>query len=220
MDCEKTGQRMAKLVGGGDMPHGEQDVPIRLLMAATELFHRKGYAAASVSDIVAAAGVSKSVLYYYFQSKEGIFKALFELALEAHRNLVREAESDTGTARERIVLFCERQIRMFVEHLPVARLFYALYFGPPQSAPEFHVEEFHTEIIGRLRTLVMEGVENGELETEDPEALVWVILSVVDTVQESYLARTPCGLDMSYFPRMLHVIFNGCRPQSTEPARS
>ena len=48
----------------------------RLLTGATELFTRKGYAATTVREIVAAAGVTKPVLYYYFRNKEGIYLEL------------------------------------------------------------------------------------------------------------------------------------------------
>jgi AcrR family transcriptional regulator len=50
----------------------------RLLVAATRLFARTGYAATSVREIVEAAGVTKPVLYYYFQSKEGLYLAILE----------------------------------------------------------------------------------------------------------------------------------------------
>ena len=48
----------------------------RLLEAATALFAEKGYASTTVREIVAGAGVSKPVLYYYFKNKEGIFLAI------------------------------------------------------------------------------------------------------------------------------------------------
>ena len=39
----------------------------RLLETATDIFAKKGYAGTSVREIVNRAGVSKPVLYYYFQ---------------------------------------------------------------------------------------------------------------------------------------------------------
>ena len=51
----------------------EVNARARLLETATELFAEKGYAGASVREIVEKAGVSKPVLYYYFKSKEGLF---------------------------------------------------------------------------------------------------------------------------------------------------
>ena len=43
------------------------------LSAARELFARKGYSGTSVREIVAAADVTKPVLYYYFRNKEGLY---------------------------------------------------------------------------------------------------------------------------------------------------
>ncbi|MEA2040283.1 MAG: TetR/AcrR family transcriptional regulator, partial [Thermodesulfobacteriota bacterium] len=47
-------------------------VRARLLVAGTTIFAEKGYASTTVREIVARAGVSKPVLYYYFKNKEGI----------------------------------------------------------------------------------------------------------------------------------------------------
>ena len=48
----------------------------RLLSAARELFARKGYNGTTVREIVAAVGVTKPVLYYYFRNKEGVYLEL------------------------------------------------------------------------------------------------------------------------------------------------
>src|SRR5262245_54733315 len=54
----------------------------KVFTAALEVFARRGYEGASLSEIVSAAGVTKPTLYYYFQSKEGLFNALLQYAYE------------------------------------------------------------------------------------------------------------------------------------------
>ena len=49
-----------------------------ILQCALELFSEKGYEAVSVSEIVQRAGVTKPTLYYFFDSKEGVFKAILD----------------------------------------------------------------------------------------------------------------------------------------------
>ncbi len=49
-----------------------------LLAAARELFGERGYAATSLEDIVAQAGVTKGALYHHFQGKADLFQAVFE----------------------------------------------------------------------------------------------------------------------------------------------
>ncbi|MGQ7247177.1 TetR/AcrR family transcriptional regulator [Halomonas sp. V046] len=50
----------------------------RLLMAARDVFLEKGFAGASVNEIVSRAGGSLSTLYKQFGSKEGLFVAAME----------------------------------------------------------------------------------------------------------------------------------------------
>src|SRR3970282_247165 len=62
----------------------------RLLKSATLLFTRKGYAGATVREIVAAAGVTKPVLYYYFRNKEGIYLELMRGGFSRFDSLLEE----------------------------------------------------------------------------------------------------------------------------------
>ena len=44
--------------------------------SATKIFYEKGFNGARVADIAKEAGVSKSLLHYYFRSKEQLFKVI------------------------------------------------------------------------------------------------------------------------------------------------
>jgi AcrR family transcriptional regulator len=50
-----------------------------ILLAAAEVFARRGYAAATLAELAAAAGFAAPSLYRYFQSKDDIFRSLLEL---------------------------------------------------------------------------------------------------------------------------------------------
>ncbi len=58
---------------------------------AARLFAERGYDATSVREIVAAAGIAKPTLYYYFRSKEGLASALLTRPLA---NLVSSPAPD------------------------------------------------------------------------------------------------------------------------------
>src|SRR5258706_3523651 len=49
-----------------------------LLVAARELFGERGYAATSLDDVVARAGVTKGALYHHFRGKTELFRAVYE----------------------------------------------------------------------------------------------------------------------------------------------
>jgi AcrR family transcriptional regulator len=80
----------------------------RLLESAKILFSQKGYYATSVEDIVESAGFSKGTFYFYFKSKEELFKSLVE---EMHLNIVKRLE-----------VFLERELPLedaLIEHAKV-----------------------------------------------------------------------------------------------------
>ncbi len=64
---------------------------------ALKLFARSDFAAVTIKDIAKAAGVNTALIYYYFDSKEALFRAAVEYAvaqaLDNYRRL-RERHSD------------------------------------------------------------------------------------------------------------------------------
>ncbi|HOH51706.1 MAG TPA: helix-turn-helix domain-containing protein, partial [Candidatus Hydrogenedentes bacterium] len=46
----------------------------RLLESALKIFSEKGYEGTSIREIIEGAGVTRPVLYYYFQNKEDLFR--------------------------------------------------------------------------------------------------------------------------------------------------
>jgi AcrR family transcriptional regulator len=49
-----------------------------LVSVAREVFARDGYAATSLNTIVKVAGVTKGALYHHFDSKQALFRAVYE----------------------------------------------------------------------------------------------------------------------------------------------
>jgi AcrR family transcriptional regulator len=181
----------------------------RLLSAALELFTAKGYAATPVREIVAAAGVSKPALYYYFGSKEGIYLELMQNTYATFRERTELLTAYRGTARERIIHFCTGIFDGFIEHIGVARIIYAFFFGPPQEVPSFPHEKFFDEMLEIIRGMVGEGIAAGELLRVDEGDATWVIISGLNSVMEEQFCHTPPRIDRDGLVRMLNLVFNG-----------
>ena len=90
-----------KTVAPGRGAPGRRRVPRierqrEMIHAATELFSKHGFAAVSMDDVAAAAGITKPLIYSYLGSKEGLFAACAEEAgaeLRARlRDLVQGSE--------------------------------------------------------------------------------------------------------------------------------
>jgi AcrR family transcriptional regulator len=101
----------------GGYTRGEE-TRVRIIAAAIRLFGDKGYEGASTRDIAAAAGVNAPALQYYFDNKEGVFRACIEfiadrawndlstVVIEAERLLAEGADDEAL-----IEAYCDIQTR-------------------------------------------------------------------------------------------------------------
>jgi AcrR family transcriptional regulator len=162
----------------------------RLLDAALTLFAEKGYEAASVREIIEAAGVTRPVLYYYCADKEDLFKRLVHWKHdEAYRELGRVVRETRGCVhRLRAIIrgsfaFCAADPR-------VPRLMFQTHFGPVIPGLAGFMAE-----VAKLRFLVVhqvvqDGLDAGELHGGDAASLALVFCCVMDQ-HVNVLARLP-----------------------------
>lgn len=66
-----------------------------VLDAAERLFHAKGVSATSLSDIAAAAGVTRGAIYWHFRDKVDVFNAMMERVTLPLEDLVQAAVSNS-----------------------------------------------------------------------------------------------------------------------------
>jgi AcrR family transcriptional regulator len=81
-----------------------------ILKAALRIFARKGLAAARISDIAAAAGLSYGLVYHYFRDKESIFATLVERAVRGGAQVTQQALEADGPPLERLHALCEEMV--------------------------------------------------------------------------------------------------------------
>jgi AcrR family transcriptional regulator len=188
---------------------GDGAVRQRLLAAALELFTRKGYAATTVREIVAAAGVSKPALYYYFANKEGIYLELMTSTYALFQGILSGLGECHGPARTRILRFATMIFDGFVDNIQVMRLIYAIFFGPPQGAPHFPHDQYFTVMLQVVADLVSEGVAAGEFREVEPGQVSWIVISCMNTVMEEQLCHHPPRVDRARLLAMLDLVLTG-----------
>jgi len=189
----------------------QPDARERLLNAALVLFTQRGYAASSVREICAAAGVTKPVLYYYFNSKEGLYLHLMEESYALFVSLVPKLTSYTGTVRQRVIHLCEGIFDTSTQKLDVVRLIYSIYYGTPQGAPAYNFDRCYDRLLEIIVGLVREGIEQGEFRAGDVGDMTWAILSCLNVAIGGQLSHCPPRIDRTAIARILTLLFDGLR---------
>lgn len=74
----------------------------RIVATAAPLFNQRGYAGASMADVMAATGLQKGGLYRHFESKDDLALAAFDHALALHGERIRSYVQAEETAVARV----------------------------------------------------------------------------------------------------------------------
>ncbi|MBT2547846.1 ScbR family autoregulator-binding transcription factor [Arthrobacter sp. ISL-65] len=110
-----------------------------IIVGAAAVFEEHGYGSASLTQVSDAAKVTKGALYFHFQSKEDLARAVIE---EQHRIVVAESETlviPDRPALPTMILLC-RVFGLKLVHEPVVRAgirltLEATAFGEPVQGP-------------------------------------------------------------------------------------
>lgn len=86
----------------------------RVLDAAAALFRARGFAATTVREIAAAAGILPGSLHYRFATKEALLIALMERAVEHATSAVRDAVAGCRDPLERLRLGLRAHMRILL----------------------------------------------------------------------------------------------------------
>ena len=77
----------------------------RIESASLELFAHNGYGHTSISQIAKAAGISKGLMYNYYESKEALLQALLKKGLEFGDHLIKSSTTISPSNPVEILTF-------------------------------------------------------------------------------------------------------------------
>jgi AcrR family transcriptional regulator len=139
------------------------------------LFNERGFAAVSVEDIAAAAGITQATLYYHYPSKTEIFvNSAVWRAGEARKTIERVAAMCHLSVRDRLGLLLEerRQHVAAMAHKEGMMDEALVHLSGEQQR---RIWSAFLALREPLRDLMREGIERGELRPVDPDILAMAV---------------------------------------------
>lgn len=138
-----------------------------ILKVALRHFADRGYAGASVQDIVDEAKVAKPMLYYYFESKAGLFQALIDSAHEERFRVLSAAAAGHKRLEEKLRAVLNALFAFIKTHRELVRLAFASAFAAPgELPPGLDYKENCRRNFEFFHEMMREGQESGELSRE------------------------------------------------------
>src|ERR1700742_390027 len=152
--------------------------------AALRVFHKKGLAGARMQEIADEAGINKSMLHYYFRSKEQLFSQIFLQSFKRFTGSVLSILNDTNTWEEKIPMVIEHYGSVMQNNPDLAMfVINELRQNPASLIDIFHKNAFlETVFIKQL----LEAMQKGEIRQVHP-AQIWI--SVISSIIFPYIAE-------------------------------
>lgn len=169
-----------------DLKQEKQD---RIMNAALKVFARSSYKHASTDDIVKEAGISKGLLFHYFESKTGLYAFLYDysvrfMLLELSREVDR-SETDFFALTKQM-----EEARMQVMKLyPYMQQF--LNVGLKEECPEAaeQIEERRSDYRERMRAYTMQADYSVFAGIGDSERMIRLVQYTIDGITAEMSAR-------------------------------
>lgn len=172
------------------------------MAAALELFALNGFHSTSVDAVAGKAGVSKGLIYNYFQTKDELLETvIFEKMDQIEKEFLEKMQS--ADPRELLEGFITTALGMVESDPGYWRFYWSMIMHPrlPDTIMRKVMDSYRT-LIGRVGMLLrMNGIENPELEarvllpTLDAITMMHLLDPELFSVEEmrGYLTKKYCG---------------------------
>lgn len=167
-----------------------------LIGAAADRFVRDGFAATSLEELVAAAGVSKGALYHHFSSKADLLEAVFDAVSRETIARAMTAAAGVASPRQALALSLKAWLRASQEPRPRAVL---LDIGP--AVLGFRRARVIENVVSEalVRQAVERAVSMGDAECDDPRLTTKLLNAAVTELALSAAEEEPGA---NPFPRL------------------
>ena len=152
-----------------------------LMAAALDLFAERNFASVTIKDIARATGVNTALIYYYFDSKQGLFRAIIENAVEnAFAEFDRLAEVPDDPA-EVIKMWLNNHLHLYDRIHKLVKISLD-YKGAPEKDPAIDaaITLFYDREREMLSDCIRQGVDRGVFGPVDPERIARYISTYLD----------------------------------------
>lgn len=167
-----------------------------ILDAAEGLFARQGFAATTVKQVAAAAGVNSALLYYYFRDKEAVYRAVLERRVQVLVEGAVARLAAAGPPAARLRSFLEFQAEMLASNPHLWPLMLRELIDHSARHVVGQLQLVNTAVFRRLCALIEEGQRTGAFRAKlDPR---FAAISCVAMILPFFTAKPVVGLFLGY----------------------
>jgi AcrR family transcriptional regulator len=185
------------MTASSSRPRGEsqvEDVRDRIVASALRCFAEKGYAGTSLREIAEAARTTKPMIYYYFQSKEGLYISTLGDLLQQFADSIDRATNPDDDPIDKLRTFCDAYLRYFESQEPHIAFVVREVFGLGADIMNEFGRSLDDRIQSRLQRVLEEGAAAGIFRSGDITECAIGIMGILNMfILRCIFGRLPLG---------------------------
>lgn len=188
---------------------GKDEVREQIVQTARLVFARYGYKKTALEDIAREAKKGKSTIYYYFKSKDDIFKAVIDAEAEIRVNAIDAEISGIEDPIQKLKTYI--YIRMLT--LKVVVNYYEAIKNDLLDHLYFvnNLRKDHLEAeVKRVNLMLQKGIENGVFRIQNPELTAKTIVTALHGFEVPLIVKNVSDDDIQKsVDEMMNILFYG-----------
>lgn len=188
---------------------GKDEVREHLINAARQVFVRYGYKKTALDDIAREARKGKSTIYYYFKSKDDIFKAVIDAEAEIRTKMIDDQISAIDDPMQKLKtyiyvrLLSLKNVGNYYEAIK-NDLLDNLYFVNSLRTNHFDDE------VNVVKNLLLEGIGRKIYTIQNPELTARTIVTLLQGFEVPLIQKNLSDEELQKsVDEMLNILFHG-----------
>jgi AcrR family transcriptional regulator len=155
---------------------------------ARHAFVERGYHAVSIRDLAREAGLSLSVLYHYYASKQELLYGVLNEAIDSFHDILGRHTAATGATPDPVDRFLVL-VESMVEYRANLRIDSLLFIREIRNLePEFaeRLSGRRADVVGLFDAVIAQGVATGVFKTPYPDDARRTLIATLNAIAEWY----------------------------------
>lgn len=179
-----------------------------IVTKARHVFSRFGFRKTTMDEIAFASRKGKSSIYYYFESKEDIFRAVVEQEAGILKTAINKAIEKASTPEQKLKNYVLERMNSFSK---LANFYSAMKddYLSHLNFIETIRKKYDQEEIGIVEKILIEGVQNGSFEITHTNLGAIAIVTALKGLEIPMFWGSENG-DIEYrIDHLIHILFYG-----------
>jgi len=185
-----------------------EEAKAKIIDIACNIFSRFGFKKTTMEEIALASRKGKSSIYYYFNSKEEIFKAVVEKEVGELRSELHKKIEDIEDPIERLKVYITVRMRKLNKLINFYTALKSDYLSHLEFIEEIR-KSYDLDEVRVVTGIIQEGIERGKFSVDDPYLSAVAIVTAMKGLEVPLFISKEHGNFEDRLENIMNFLFYG-----------